>query len=309
MAKIRNGSGGNPESPTDLTAFPVGDSVMTRWHTKCFHLLRWTLELEANMRFKLTPIAFVSFTTCTACATVPSGSAGVVLGIGRVDPEPLGEGVHFVGPLAEVEIYDLRAQEKSEDLEALSADGMVLDAHASVMTFHPAQGEAVALAREIGPDYYRILVRPVVRSTLRQVLAAYPAADLDTPGITRAEREVTAETAQRLRPHHVVFDSISLRTLGITRSSQSYQAILDTGVKEQEAVAARLLPEQARQHADELRAEAQGIAESHALIAPTISPELLTDAANRAWTGLLTAPSTSVEVRPKTQPYVLEVEP
>ena len=258
------------------------------------------------MRINLTPLAFVSF---TACATVSSGGAGVVVGIHGVDPQPLGEGVHFLGPLAEVENYDLRAQERSEDLEALSADGMVLDARASVMTFHPAQGEAVTLAREIGPDYYRILVMPVVRSTLRKVLAAYRAAALDTPGITRAEREVTAETARRLRPHHVVFDSISLRTLGITRPSAGYQAVIDTGVKEQEALAARLLPEQARQHADELRAEALGIAESHALIAPTISPELLTDAANRAWTRLLTASSTSVEVRPRTQPYVLEVEP
>ena len=258
------------------------------------------------MRFKLTPIAFVSF---TACAVVPPGGAGVVLGTRGVDPEPLGEGVHFVGPLTEVETYDLRAQEMSENLQALSADGVVLDARASVMTFHPAQGEAVALARAIGLDYYRILVRPVVRSTLRQVLAAYPADALDTPGITRAEKEVTTETARRLRPYHVVFDSISLRTLGITRSSEGYQAIVDTGVKEQEAVAARLLPEQARQHADELRAEAQGIAQSHTLIGPTISPELLTDAANRAWTKLLTAPSTSVEIHPQTQPYVLEVEP
>ena len=194
-------------------------------------------------------------------------------------------------------------------MAALSADGMALDAHASVMTFHPAQGEVVALAREIGPDYYRVLVRPIVRSTLRNVLAAYPADALNTPGITRAEREITAETARRLRPHHVVFDSISLRTLGIVRPSASYQAVIDTGVKEQEAIAARLLPEQTRQQANELRAEAQGIAEFHALIAPTISPELLTDAANRAWTSLLTAPSTSVEVRPKPQPYVLEIEP
>jgi hypothetical protein len=101
------------------------------------------------MRFRLTPIALVSF---AACATVPSGGAGVVLGIRGVEPEPLGEGIHFVGPLAAVEPYELRAQERNEDLEALSADGMVMDARASVMTFHPAQGEVVALAREIGPD-------------------------------------------------------------------------------------------------------------------------------------------------------------
>ena len=258
------------------------------------------------MRLKLTPIAFVSF---TACATVPSGGAGVLLRIRGVAPEPMGEDVHFIGPLAQVETYDLRAQERSEDLSALSADGVMLDARASVMTFHPAPGEVVALARETGPDYYPVLVRPMVRSSLRKILAAYRADSLDTPGITRVEREVTDETAQRLRPFHVVFDSISLRTLGITRSSESYQTIVDTGVKEQEAIAARLLPELAQREADERRAEAQGIAESHALIAPTISPELLTDAANRAWTRLLTSTSTHVEIRPKTQPYVLEVEP
>ncbi len=257
------------------------------------------------MRFTLLAIAF---TTQLACATVPSGQSGVLLKVSGVDRKLLREGVNFIGPLDTVEIYDLRAQERSEDLDALSADGMVLDARASVMTFHPAEGEVVALARELGPDYYRVLVRPVVRSTLRRVLAGYCADTLDTPGITRAEKEVTAETARSLRPYHVVFDSISLRTLGITRSSQSYQAIVDTGVQEQGAIAARLLPELARQHSDELRAEARGIAESHALVAPTISPEILTDAANRAWTRLMTAASTQVEVRPETQPYILEVE-
>jgi regulator of protease activity HflC (stomatin/prohibitin superfamily) len=261
------------------------------------------------MRLKLAPIAFVSFSACATCATVPSGSTGVLLGIRGVDPKPMGEGVHVIGPLAEVEVYDLRAQEKSEDLSALSADGVMLDARASVMTFHPAPGEVVALARETGPDYYPVLVRPMVRAALRRILAAYCADSLDTPAITRIEREVTDETAQHLRPFHVVFDSISLRTLGIIRSSESYQAIIDTGVKEQEAIAARLLPELAQREADELRAEAQGIAESHVLVAPTISPELLNDAANRAWSRLLTSASTQVEVRPKKQPYVLEVEP
>ena len=52
------------------------------------------------MQLKLAPMAFVSF---IVCAMIPSGGAGVVLGFGWVDTESLGEGVHFVGPLAEVE--------------------------------------------------------------------------------------------------------------------------------------------------------------------------------------------------------------
>jgi regulator of protease activity HflC (stomatin/prohibitin superfamily) len=263
------------------------------------------IEVSA-MRLTPAPAAFFAL---SACATVPSGQAGVLLGTSGVAPEALGEGVHFIGPLAEVETYDLRAQEESEDLAALSADGVMLEAHASVMTFHPVPAEVEALAREIGPDYYQMLVRPEVRSALRGVLAAFPADALDTPGISRAEREVTEATAQRLRPYHIVFDSISLRTLRIAPTSAGYQAILATGVKEQEAIAARQLPELARREAEARRAAARGIAEAHALIAPTISPEILHDAANRAWSRLLTAASTHVEVRPHAQPYVLEVQP
>ncbi len=244
-----------------------------------------------------------------ACVTVPPGRAGVVLRTDGVAREPLSEGVHVVGPLASVETYDLRAQEHSEDLEALSADGATLEAQASVLTFHPAPGEVVALARETGPDYYRMLVMPVVRSSLRRVLAAFRADKLNTPGITKAESEVTDETARRLRPYHIVFDSISLRTLRLAPQSEGYRAVIETGVKEQEALEARQLPELARRHAEELQAEARGIAEAHTLIAPTISPNVLADTALRAWSRLLTAPSTKVEVRPNAQPYVLEVEP
>jgi len=243
-----------------------------------------------------------------SCATVPSGGAGVVLHMSSVDPKPLPEGVNWVGPLDSVEVYDLRAQEHSEDLYALAADGAPLEAHASIITFHPAPGEIVALARETGHDYYRILVQPVVRSSLRRVLGRYLAQDLTTPTIGKAEREVADDVARRLRSHHVIFDAITLRTLRISPDTKAYQAVVETSVKEQEALTAQELVDLARRQADAMRADAQGIAASHALIAPTLSAGVLDDAAQRAWTRLLTAPSTRVEVRPVKQPYILEVE-
>jgi regulator of protease activity HflC (stomatin/prohibitin superfamily) len=260
----------------------------------------------AIMRAALTTIAFAGF---SACATVPSGSAGVLLKPSGVAQETQGEGVHFIGPFAKTDVYDLRAHEQTEDLAALSADGGMIEARASVLTYHPVPAELVALDREVGPQSYEVVVRPVVRSTLRRIIAGFRADELDTPGITKAEREVTAITAQRLRPYHIVFDNISLRTIEISRLSAAYQAILDTAAEEQRALAARLLPELARQDAERRYADAQGVAKSDTAIAPTLTPAMLEDTANRAWSTLLTAPSTHVEVRPSEQPYLLEVEP
>jgi len=244
-----------------------------------------------------------------ACATVPSGEAGVVLRMNGVDRKVLPEGLQWVGPLDQVETYDLRAQEHSEDLDALSLDGAPLDARASIVTFHPAPGEIVDLARETGPDYYHVLVEPIVRSSLRKVLAGLRADQLDTPGIGRAEQKVTLDAARRLRPYHIVLDSITLRTLRIAPETDAYRAVVETGVEEQEALAARELPALARAHAEQQRAEARGIATFHGLIAPTLSPRVLADAAQRAWSKLLTAATAHVEVRPSGQPFVLEVEP
>ena len=257
---------------------------------------------------RLPLVAFVCLLPF-ACATVPSGQAAVVLRMGSVDGKALPEGVHWIGPLDQVETYDLRAQEHSEDLDALSADGAPIEARSSIITFHPVPEEVVDLARQTGPDYYHVLVQPLLRSSLRQVLAGFPADQLDTLGIGLAEKKVTDDVAARLRPHHVVFDSITLRTLRISPQSQAYRTVVETGVKEQEAIAAQELPVLAKQHAEELRMEARGIAAAHVLIAPTLSPQVLADAAHRAWTKLLTAATANVLVRRRDQPFLLEVAP
>jgi regulator of protease activity HflC (stomatin/prohibitin superfamily) len=248
----------------------------------------------------------------SACATVPPGQAAILLQSSGVAPQPLDEGVHVIGPLATVELYDLRAQERGEDLTALSADGASLEARASVLTFHPMPGELVALARAAGPSYYETLVRPVVRSTVRLVLAGLRADQLDPPGILHAEREITRIVADRLRPHHVVFDAITLRTLALRSDSHAYRTIVDTGVAEQQALAQPQYLELARRRAEQRRQAARGIAASNALVAPTLTPKVLADNANRAWNNLMNSPATHVDILPTdptTSPHFLEVRP
>jgi regulator of protease activity HflC (stomatin/prohibitin superfamily) len=243
------------------------------------------------------------------CATIEAGHAAIVEGAGSATRLPLAEGWRVVGPFVTIEDYDLRAQERNEDLEALSADGMRLEAKAAVMTFRPVASEVSALAREIGPDYYGVLISPTVRSRLRRILAAYRADQLDTPTVDAIERELTQELDGLLRPHHIVFDSISLHTLRIDPSSLSYRAVLRTGVEQQKVMTAREMVEVVREQAEARRVEARGIAAGNAVMAPTLTPELLGNAAIDAWSKLLTSPAAHTTVLPPAQPYLLEVFP
>jgi regulator of protease activity HflC (stomatin/prohibitin superfamily) len=245
----------------------------------------------------------------SACATVPPGHLGVVLRSNGVSPQPLDEGVHVVSPWSQVTLYDLRVDEHTETLAAISADGAEVEARASVLTFHAAPGEVVALAREVGPRFYDVLVLPVVSSTVRRVLAGLRADQLDTPGINRVQTEVTRLASERLRPYHIIVDSVNLRTLGLPFTSLAYAAVVDTGVEEQKVFLERQRVTLAKQRADATREKARGIAAAHAVVAPTLKPQILQDSANRAWTALLASPSTAVEVRASSDPTLTEVEP
>jgi regulator of protease activity HflC (stomatin/prohibitin superfamily) len=244
-----------------------------------------------------------------ACVTVPSGHLGVLLRSEGVAREPMGEGVHLLGPLARAEIYDLRAQEHTEVLAALSADGAMLEARASVLTFRPAAGELVALAREIGPTYYQVIVRPIVRSTVRRVLASRRLDELDTAAVLSAQEEITRIAAARTRPFHVILDGVDLRTLAMLPSSPAYRVVVETSVTEQQVLAARKRVELVGRHTEARREAARGLAWSYTVLAPSLTRETLADSANRAWTRLVTAPSSSVEVQASRSPYLMEVAP
>ena len=240
------------------------------------------------------------------CATIPSGSAAVVLAPnGRT--EVFGEGEHDVSPLARIQIYDLRAQEHDEDLVGTTSDGAPLEARASLVTYTIAPDELVALDQEVGPRYYDVIIKPIVRSTVRRVLARYRADELDTPTILAAQQEITALAAARLRPHHIVVDAIDLRTLAIVMSESSYRPILETGMLEQELLAQPQRLEVARQRGAERREQARAIAGANDRVAPTLTPQVLADDALRASAALMAAPRTHVIVNDANQAVTVEV--
>ena len=136
-------------------------------------------------------------------------------------------------PLSRVELYDLRAQERDEDLLGVTSDGVPVRPVLARDLFD-APDELVALEREVGRNYYDVVIRPLVRSTVRRVLAGYRADQLDTATIVEAQRQITQQAAARLRPFHIVLDSIDLRTLAVRCRAESYRTVLDVGVLEQE---------------------------------------------------------------------------
>lgn len=262
------------------------------------------MQVRADVR----PSGWILWAVAAAsgCATIPSGSAAVIMGAGgHVDV--LGEGAHVISPLSRVDLYDLRAQERDEDLVGITSDGVPLQARTSLVTYSIVPNELIALDREVGRGYYDVVIKPLVRSTVRRVLSGYRADQLDTATIVEAQRQITDLAATRLRPFHIVLDSIDLRTLAVLMSAESYRSVLDVGILEQKLLAQPQRLEIARQRGDARRERARAIAAANAHLTPTLTPQVLADDAIRAGVALMSSPSTRVIVEDGAHPMILEV--
>jgi regulator of protease activity HflC (stomatin/prohibitin superfamily) len=226
-----------------------------------------------------------------------------------VQPEVVEEGLAWVGLLSHVDVYDLRDQERTEDLQAIAADGAPVMAKASIVTYSVARGGLPALEREIGPRYYDVIIEPVVRASVRRVIAGYRSDELTPDCIRKAQAEITSLIATRVLPFHILVASVDLRTLAFVLSEQSYQLVTDSATEEQRALTAPQLLALARERAEGRRVSGRAVANAHALIAPELSEQVLADSAARAWTSLTTARSTTTVVVPAGPSARVEIDP
>ena len=111
--------------------------------------------------------------------TVPSGHVGVLwkrFGGGTVlDPRQLkDEGLHLVWPWNEVFLYDLRLQSITDTYNAISSDGVSLNA-TLVIRFRLQRDAVPVIHQSIGRDNLQLLAKPGIGSLTREVMAQYTA--------------------------------------------------------------------------------------------------------------------------------------
>jgi regulator of protease activity HflC (stomatin/prohibitin superfamily) len=134
--------------------------------------------------------------------TVPSGHVGLLwkrFGGGTVlDPRLLkNEGFNFVLPWNRVFLYDLRLQSFTESYNAISSDGVNLNA--SVVVRYRLQRDAVpVLHQAIGPNYQKVLVQPGIGSLTREVIAHYTSEQVYSTARQEIQDKIRSLVEERL---------------------------------------------------------------------------------------------------------------
>ncbi len=204
-------------------------------------------------------VALAVLPLCGCISFVPAGHVGVKWTPGGLDPTVYREGAYAIAPWNDMTEYDARSQEHEEQLEVLAVNGLRINLIASVR-YHMIGDDAVALHRELGPEYYSILLGPTLRSQARRVVGRYTPEEIYSTQRELIERQIRQGVDTALAGRHVELEAVLIRDVQLPPEIQ--RAINDKLEAEQRSLKEKFLIEQARQEEERAKIQAEGQAES-----------------------------------------------
>ncbi|OLY91127.1 SPFH domain, Band 7 family protein [Cnuella takakiae] len=216
---------------------------------------------------------------------IDAGNIGVKKLFGRVQPEVLVSGLHFVNPLFEIDEMDVRTQNytmsgindeghKSGDdaIRVLTADGLEVTIDLTVL-YRLTPAEAPRLVSETGTDYEDKIVRPIARTRIRDNAVYYEAVALYSTKRDEFQSRIFKAIEADFRKRGLFLESLLVRNITLPASVKG--AIEQKIQAEQEAQKMQFVLQKERQEADRKRVEAQGIADYQQIISASLTDKQL----------------------------------
>ncbi|HMB91251.1 MAG TPA: prohibitin family protein [Rhodothermales bacterium] len=236
-------------------------------------------------------LVVISMAAGCMTTTIQSGEAGVRYSpFGGTDlSQTYGEGIKVHAPWVSVIEYDVRVQEKMEELDALSSNGLAIGMDVSVR-WRPISEELPNLHTNYGPDYYRKLVQPEMRSAVREVVGRFTPEELYSTRRTELQEQIQARVEQGVEGRYVQVDAVLIRDLRLPEQIQV--AIQNKLKEEQEAERYEFTIRKEELEAQRKKIEAEGEAEYQRIITASLSQQYLRFKGIEATQNLAASPNT-----------------
>lgn len=206
--------------------------------------------------------------------TLISGQAGVRYSpFGGTNMENIyGEGLKVHSPWVNVIKYDVRVQERLENMEALSSNGLSIGTDISVR-WRPRAENLPLLHVNYGVDYFRKLIGPELRSVVREVIGQFTPEELYSSRRTELQDQIFARVKESVDSEDVLIEAILIRDVRLPE--QIKMAIENKLKEEQEAERYEFTIQKERLEAERKRIEAEGEAAYQQIITASLTSQFL----------------------------------
>lgn len=220
---------------------------------------------------------------------VGAGEVGVIFDplSGGVQASEAREGLNVKPPWASVAMYNTKTQDytmsgvveegqlpRADRINTVTSEGLYVGLDITVL-FRINSSKADEIRRNIGLEgqYQQIVVRPAIRSTIREIVSNHMAADIYGEGRATVETEIYDKLASTLEPRHIDVEQVLLREVELP--AEITRAIEAKKQAEQEALRMQYVLEREKLEKERKLIEADGIAGANNIIADSLSREYL----------------------------------
>ena len=176
---------------------------------------------------------------------IEAGETGVYSLFGKVREAELSSGIHLVIPLAKVTRMSVRTEEYTmsiaqgegrkygaDAITSLTKEGLSVDLDMTVL-YRLNEEKASDVYREVGLGYEEKIIRPMIRTSIRDIIANYEAKDIYSSKREEASLKIQDSLKLVIEPRGIVVEKVLLRNVALPDDlAQSIQSKLQA---EQEA--------------------------------------------------------------------------
>jgi regulator of protease activity HflC (stomatin/prohibitin superfamily) len=216
---------------------------------------------------------------------VRAGEVGVYHLFGKVRRQPLYSGIHFVNPFAEVTRMSIRTEEYtmsgidtegrrrgSDAITALTKEGLTISMDITIF-FRLDSSMAPDVFKRLGLNYDEKIIRPEIKSTIREVIAQYEAKAIYSEKRIEAGKRILSTLREKLGPRGVLIEDVLLRN--VVLPPDLAKAIEQKLKAEQEAERMKFVLKREEQEAERKRIAARGQRDAQSIINESLTPAYL----------------------------------
>jgi regulator of protease activity HflC (stomatin/prohibitin superfamily) len=204
-----------------------------------------------------------------------------------------GEGLAMKLPWNRIYIIETRMQISSDEIYALSREGMGVTVDLSAL-YSVKRESAGYLLKEVGMEYEQRVIKPLVAGTLREIVSHYDSNELYTTDFRSLANELDGALKKSQYSHLFNFNNVLLRQIKIPELIGN--AIEQKLAQEQIAASYVYRLESERQAAEQKRIRALGIQNFYSIVSGALNKNLLTWRGIEATVELAQSPNSKVVI-------------
>ena len=182
------------------------------------------------------------------------------------------EGLNVIAPWNELIIFDISEQQIEETMDVLSKDGLSINIDVS-LRFRPSPMEIGYLYQSFRKGYIESLIRPELRSAVRQIIGQYTPEELYATKRQEIEAKIEANTMEILKNNHIELKALLFRSIKLPETIE--QSIEQKLAAEQETQKYDYLIQKEKKEAERRRIDAEGKAAANRILSASITENIL----------------------------------